>query len=218
MAIGDPYATKDELKDYLKLTAVGAGSEFDARLSDAVDTASREIEKICNRQFNKATSATQRVYRPMAYQTCRVDDFWTTSGLIVETDMTGDGIFEVTWAANEYELYPLNGITDGQPGWPYNKMRATLGKYFPINKYGPGTQGWAIGNRATVRVTAQWGWSAVPSPIHQACLIMAAETYELKSAPLGVAGFGDFGVVRVRTNPMALSKLQRYKSDPVLVG
>src|SRR4051812_19276049 len=110
MAIGDPYATYVELKDYLKLT--DAGSQYDARLTDAVNTASREIERLCGRQFNKETVATARVYVPglgntekVPYGTtamlkrCNVDDFWTESGLIIETDASGDGTFESTWSA-----------------------------------------------------------------------------------------------------------------------
>jgi hypothetical protein len=205
--IGDPYATSDELKDYLKLT--DSGSTYDARLTDAVNTASREIERLCNRQFNKDTSATARVYVPKDWRHVNVDDFWTTSGFILETDSTGDGVFENTWSPSDYEIGPLNGIVDGQPGWPYWRILSVWNKILPVN---------CLGRRATVQVTAQWGWPSVPAPVHQACLIMAAETYELKSAPLGVAGFGDFGVVRVRTNPIAMNKLRPYRKNPVLVG
>lgn len=207
MALGDPYATYTELKDYLKLT--DAGTAFDARLTDAVNSASREIERYTNRQFNMASSATARVFQPVRRNRCDSDDFWTTTGLVIETDASGDGVFETVWSASDYELFPLNGIVDGQDGWPYWKIRKAAGREFPINCYG---------RKATVRVTAKWGWAVVPAPVKQACLIMAAETYELKSAPLGVAGFGDFGVVRIRQNSLAAAKLAPYKKNRVLVG
>lgn len=205
MALGDPYATLSELKDYLKLTST---TEYDDRLTDALMTASREVERYCNRQFNKVTSATARVYVPDTRVRCDIDDLYDTSGLVIKTDESGDGVYETTWTPGDYELYPLNGIVDGQPGWPYSKLRSGS-RWFPINCYGA---------RATIQVTALWGWLSVPAPVKQACLILAAEAYELKSAPLGVAGFGEFGVVRVRTNSMAASKLSTYRRYRVLVG
>lgn len=206
MAIGDPYATLAELKDYLKLTGT---TEFDDRLTDALLSASREVERYCNRQFNQVTSATSRVYRPGSLSKVMSDDFYSTTGFALETDPGGDGTFGVLWTDADYELSPDNGIVDGQPGWPYWKIEAVRGLYFPINNYG---------KRSTVRVTAKWGWAAVPAPVKQATLIMAAETYSLKGAPLGVAGFGDFGPIRVRDNKMASAKLMRYRRNAVLVG
>jgi hypothetical protein len=48
-----------------------------------------------------------------------------------------------------------------------------------------------------VRVTAKWGWPAVPYPINQACILQAARIYKRYDSPLGVAGFGDLGAIRV---------------------
>jgi hypothetical protein len=48
---------------------------------------------------------------------------------------------------------------------------------------------------------------------------MAAETFQLKDAPLGVAGMDAFGsALRVRDNAMAASKLAPYVRDRFLVG
>jgi hypothetical protein len=54
-----------------------------------------------------------------------------------------------------------------------------------------------IGGEATVRVTGVWGYSAVPDAISQACVIQAERIFKRLDSPLGVAGFGDMGVVRV---------------------
>jgi hypothetical protein len=48
-----------------------------------------------------------------------------------------------------------------------------------------------------VKVTGSWGWSAVPTSIKQATIIQAARIFKRNDSPLGVAGFGDFGVMRV---------------------
>lgn len=205
MALGDPYATLAEIKDYLSITA----TSFDDELADALASASEEIERSTNRQFNKTTTATARVFVPDQYGCVRADDFHTSTGFVLKTDESGDGTFETTWTSADYELFPLNGVVNGQTGWPFNKIYATDNRWFPIN---------VTGRRGTVEVTAQWGWASVPAPVKQACLILAAETFQLKDAPLGVAGMGEFGVVRVRDNKMADKKLRKYTRSVVLVG
>lgn len=201
MALGDRYATLADLKGYLAVN----DSVDDTVLEDALDSVSREIEDHCGRQFNQTTTATPRRYRAEHGCLMQVDDLHTTTDLVVETDGDGDGVFETTWSDTDFELEPLDGVVGGVPGWPFWTLRAVASRTFPSG-------------RAAVRVTAQWGWAAVPEPVRQACLILAAETAKLKDAPFGVAGFGDYGAVRVKNNPMAAQKLQPYVRYPVLVG
>jgi hypothetical protein len=59
-------------------------------------------------------------------------------------------------------------------------------------------------------VTGVFGWPAVPANVKQAALIAAADLFRLKDAPFGIAGFGEFGVVRVQANPRVMSLLRRY--------
>ncbi len=132
-----------------------------------------------------------------------MDDFWTQTGLIVATGTDGSTFTTQT----NYELEPLNGMVSGEPGWPYNKIRP-IGWYFPT----------CSTRRQTLQVTAKWGWPAIPSPVKQACLMLASETVKLKGAPFGVASFDQFGPVRVKDNPMAMRRLQPYILDPVFVG
>lgn len=215
MAIGDPYATLAELKSYIGIT----DSVDDDKLTDALDTASRAVESFCDRQFNDAGTASPRVYRAEEWNWLTVDDFSTTSGLIVQTDLDFDGVFETTWTAAEYQLEPLNGIVGGEAGWPTYKIRAVAGKWFPTY-HGRGRffQPYTFINqleRATVQVTAQWGWAAVPAAVKQSTLIIASETFKLKDAPFGVAGFGDMGVIRVRDNPVVARRLAKYNRNAV---
>lgn len=211
MALGDPYCTLTALKDYLKIPL--SNTTLDMALTDALESSSAEIERITGRQFNVQIGATARVYEPETLRKVYTDDFWTASGLIVETDPGGTGDFSVVLGGGDYELLPLNGIVNGQPGWPFWKIRAVGGFYFPKYEKVP------YRRAAVVRVTAQWGWESVPAPIKQSCLIMAAATFQLKDAPLGVAGMTQFGSpVRVQDNKMAAAKLVRYTRDATLVG
>lgn len=210
MAIGDPYVTLLEMKNYIGIDVAKVSQ--DTSLTNAVDSASREIERFCNRQFNKETVATARVFEPTDWRHAKVDDFWTTSGLLVATDSGGTGNFDTTWSASDYELQPFNGIVDGQPGWPFNRLRSVGGFYMPTYCHEP------YRRKAVLRITAQWGWAAVPSPVKQACFILAAQTFKLADAPFGVAGMDQFGVVRVRDMPQVAAKLSRYVDQPVMVG
>lgn len=204
MALGDSYATLTEIKTYTGNASTAAN---DDALEVALETASRGIESVCHRQFNKATEATARVYRPLHSTLLHVDDFHTTTGLVVKTDTAGDGTYATTWAAGEFESRPLNGVVLGQPGWPFYELWSDGSRLFPCERF------------ASVEVTAAWGWSSVPGPVKSACLIVAAETWKLKDAPFGVAGVGgDLGVLRVRENPLAMKKLAPYVRYPVAVA
>ena len=62
-----------------------------------------------------------------------------------------------------------------------------------------------------MHVTARWGWPAIPAPVKQAAFLVSAEQWKLKDAPFGVAGFGEFGAIRVRLNPMVTTLLGPYR-------
>lgn len=206
MALGDSYATITELKS--RLGGV-TGSGEDNALTNALAVASRGIEQVCGRQFNQATPATARVFYPRTYCLADVDDFYTTSGLVIATDGGNDGTYETTWTASDYQLEPLNGVVDGESGWPYSTIRAVAGKsfWFPTAT--------TTGQRAPLQVTAQWGWSAVPAGVKEACLAVASETFALKDTRFGVGGVADWGTFRVRANPMAMTMIAPYIRDPV---
>lgn len=199
--MGDNYATLTQLKTRLALSR----GDDDTRLTTALTAASRGIEKYCGRQFNTAGSSTARVYHPDTHSLCRVDDFQSITTL--KTDDGDSGTFGTTWSASEYELAPLNGIVDGEAGWPYYTIRvASYSKQFYC---------W---RRASVQVTALWGWAAVPAPVTEACLIAAEEIFKLRDTPFGIGGYGDFGIVRVRDNPFTARMLSPYRRTPVLVA
>ena len=192
MTIGADYVSLPEFKDYIKIS----GSAKEAALQMAVTSASRNIERFCNRQFNKEDVATPRRFRPDLSTLAEVDDFYEATGLVIETGT--DGTFTDTWSASDYELDPADGIREGQPGWPFSVIRA-FGRTFPMD------------GRQSLRVTAKWGWPTVPQPVKQACLELAHEIYKSADAPFGVAGFDQYGAVRVRENSKVCAMLSRYR-------
>lgn len=155
MAIGDPYATTTEL-------AARLGRSDDGTFAALLDAASRSVELFTRRQFNKETAATARTFRALDSRVVYVADFYTVTDLVVETDENLDGTFEKVWTAADFQLEPVGGIVADVPGWPFWRIRAVEDLFFPACTF-----------RTTVRVTARWGWTAVPAGVKESTLDVA---------------------------------------------
>ena len=119
----------------------------------------------------------------------------------MRTDDDDDGTFETTWTITTDYVLGGSGVGyDGATGWPYTSLRAVGSRTWPTATLRP-----------AVQITATWGWAAVPVPVKQATLLLAAEAFKSKDAPFGVAAFGEFGPLRVRANPMVAQLLARYR-------
>ena len=58
----------------------------------------------------------------------------------------------------------------------------------------------------------------VPTNVKVACIYTALETFKLKGAPFGVAGFGEFGPIRVRDNPRVMAMIEPYRRYTILMA
>lgn len=174
-------------------TRLGFGDNLDNDLLvSALLAAETSIDAWCRRTFVVPTVATTRTYLPWG-QDCVVDDIATTSGLIVVDDTA-------TLNNNDLVLDPPNGIgPDGRDGWPYWRIRYADGSWWTIDA-----------NRRTVTVTAKFGWAAVPTAVREATLVLASDLFHAKDTRLGVAGFGEFGIIRIRENGLLQSLLANY--------
>ena len=179
MALTNAYCTLNELKASLRIT----DSIDDTLLENAINASARLIDGYCNRAFyNQGTAV--RVFAAFDNILCSVDDLAGTA-ITLKTATTEVGIYDVTWDSTDYQLEPLNGIANGQAS-PFTRIRAVGDYLFPSMNY-----------QALVQVTGVWGWTAIPEPIKQANILQASRIYKRAESPLGVAGFGDFGAVRV---------------------
>lgn len=107
-----------------------------------------------------------------------IDEIGNTTGLLVETGTDAGGW--TTVASTTYETMPDNAIATSRP----------LTGLLKINTY------WPRGS-TRVRVTARWGWPAVPTVVKQAALIQAVRLYERRNSPEGIAGNAEWGAVRL---------------------
>ena len=192
MAITNGYCTLAQIKNSAGIT----DSVDDELLELAVEAASREIDGSTERQFFQ-TSAT-RIYTPRDSYITEIDDLVTLTTL--KTSSAADTVFDTTWDPNDYQLEPLNGIAGGIVT-PANTIRAVGDYAFPID-----------GGSATVEVTGTFGFASVPTAIIQATVILGSRIFKRNDSPLGVAGFGDIGVIRVgRLDPDVEAMIMPFK-------
>lgn len=192
MAITNGYATLAQVKAAMRIT----DNVDDVLLETAIESASRQIDGHCQRRFYQ-TSAT-RVYTPNDSYVCEIDDLVTLTSLKTSSD--ADGSFDITWTSTDYQLEPLNKIAGGMDV-SYTQIRAVGDFAFPRS-----------GGEATVQVVGVFGWESVPADIEQACIILSQRQYKRYDSPLGVAGVGDIGIIRVsRIDPDVASILAPYR-------
>jgi Phage gp6-like head-tail connector protein len=179
LAITNGYATLTQVKAAMRIT----DNIDDTLIEMAVESASRAIDGFAMRSFYSSGTAT-RYYAADDSYVVQTDDIAGTA-ITLQTSSAGDGIFDTTWAVIDYQLEPNNGYTDGL-SVPYTRIRAVENYLFPVEV-----------EQALVKVTAVFGWPAVPIAITQACVIQSSRLFKRLDSPLGVAGFGDMGAVRV---------------------
>lgn len=178
MALYPDYLTADQLKHALTITDAGD----DPELGFAITAASRAIDHHTGRQFGVLAEAEPRYYaavrsRRRGRYTVEIDDLMTTDDLVVAVDDADDGTYERTLAlGTDFRLEPANAAGDGRP-W----TRIVLsGVAVPTTDN-------------AIRITALWGWTAVPTLVTQAALIQAARLFKRKDAPFGIAGSPELG-------------------------
>lgn len=185
MAIANGYATLSQIKSALRIPSGDATD--DAMLEMAIESASRLIDAYCGRNFLLGGTAT-RYYNTDNPRVLQIDDARSIS--VVQTSTGADGNFDTTWVVGtaggpgDAQPEPINDYLGGIV-WPYTRIRAIGDYLFPT------------GAENTVKVTAVYGWPSVPVVVTQACLLQASRLTARAQSPLGVAGFGDIGIMRV---------------------
>lgn len=177
MAITNGYCSLSDVKASARIT----DSVDDALLELAVESASRLVDSYTQRYFYSSGTAT-RLFVPQDSYVLEIDDLISLSVL-----QTSDGDdFGTTWAAKDFQLEPLNGVVDGLTNHPATRIRAVDDYIWNV-----------LDGEATVRITGVFGWPAVPTAVKQATVIHASRLMKRNDSPLGIAGFGDMGAVRV---------------------
>lgn len=198
MTITNGYATLEDVKSAFRIE----DDVDDTLIEIAIEAASRQIDGYCERVFYNVGTAT-RYYLPTDSFSVEIDDLRTLTQLQTSSDGSS---YNITWQAGDYQLEPLNGVAGGI-STPYTRIRAIGSLLFPV---------WEPRNpdayEATVKVTGVFGWSAVPIAIRQATIMLAQRQFKRYDAPLGIAGFGELGAMRVgKFDPDVESLVSPYR-------
>jgi hypothetical protein len=201
--VANDYCTLAQVKAELKIS----DAADDSLLNIAISAASQQIDGYCGRRFWQDPAVVVRDYHPESPVVCEVDDISTATGLIVAIDLLGYGVYDTTLTLNtDFILEPKNAAA-AVPAWPYEELHIVpFGQnYFPHTM------------RPGVRVTAKYGWPAVPDGVTKACLIQAIDLYKAKDAVFGIAGSNDYGQLRVSSgmNRLATALLGSYRKPAI---
>lgn len=193
---GRDYLSVDQLKQ-----AIG-GDSFDSAddelLQMAVSAASRQIDEFRGDQFWRQAQVSERVFVAEHPDVLWTGDFATTDGLEVKT---WTGTVWAPWAPTDWQAEPLRRHSERA----YTRLVAVGTLAFPVHL--EGRRG-----MANVKVTAKWGWPAIPAEVTMACQILAVDAWKSKDLMGGVAGFGDLGTIRISAfNPQAKALLRPFK-------
>ena len=149
--MANEYGTLAVLKERLSIEA--DDTSRDTLLSSALSSASRGIDRATGRRFWLDDVPVVRTYRPAGRvardadgELLLVDDIGSVTGLVVET---GSGTSFT--ALSSFETSPDNALADGQAVTGLRRVNGTWGTA-----------------TSRVRVTARFGWPAVPDDITEA--------------------------------------------------
>jgi hypothetical protein len=160
-------------------------------ITSALNSAEAMVNDFCQRTFLVASSPSARSYtphRPGEY-VLRIHDCTTVTSV---TESGG------TVSTADYQTEPVTKSWAGLTV-PIEQLR----RYWTCWRYDEGF--------ARISVTATWGWTATPDAVIEATKIIAKDILQQRNNNSGVAGFGEYGAVRVRMNPIAIDLLQPYQ-------
>ncbi len=203
------FCTLDELRQFIAQTGqIPIAGIDDVYLSLCKASATTAIQTGCNRTFETTlTTAVQRTFTYRRPSTSQRTDYYGSIDWSVVYPTLYSGIEAPTLEVDDFYLdaQTITQITvaDYTSGTAYTPTRAW--PYNAASKGDPFTRLEFANNVALpagagqLLVTAKWGWTALPSTVHYACLLQASRYYARRGSPLGVAGFGDQGsALRVR--------------------
>lgn len=174
-----------ELKVYLGTDRV----DDDDFLEVSRVAAENAVQHACQRPFEVASDASDRMYVPRLDRV-RFHDCTSVTSITANDEAV---------SSDDYQLEPLNGLSWSGQARPYEQARLHSGCWY------------SDGERATITVTATWGWAAIPDEVKAATLIVAKDVVKNKDVSFGIAAFTEYAAIRVRENPTVGALLHSFR-------
>lgn len=183
------YLDEDTLKRYVR-------SETTIDLPDytaAIYGAEELIDGLLARRMEIASASTARVYAPGSYtDSLPLHDFTTLTSIVEHG---------VTLTLNtDFVLKPFNNLNDAGHTVPYNEAV----RYW--------TPWYYDGPKATITVTAAWGWATIPYLVVEACKVAAKAILDGRDVRFGLATIAESGGVSEREAKTIRDAQRLYRS------
>lgn len=211
MSITNGYLTAAEAQAYTGRQYADATGILD----DVVTSCSRMVDRYCGRHFYSVGtqgSPVARYFDASSPSLLRLGTYNDLTTLVtLKSDDNGDGVYETTWSASNYQLCPVGATARSPQAEPFTEIR--LLNSFDFEMYA------TSGRTGLIEVAGVWGWPSVPVDVKQACRILVAEVAKLQDAPFGVSGNDLTGVQYApRQMPSAAKRLLDPFRHPEHVG
>jgi hypothetical protein len=172
-------------------------SAEDSLIEAAINAAEVAIDNATGRKMIVVTSGapgiTTRVYRPdRDTSVLRLDDFTELSTLTENGNTLTSG--------TDFVLEPLNNLSTAGETVPYDQATRYNRCWY-----------WD-GPKATVSVTARFGWAAIPFEVVESCKIVAADMLSNRDMRNGLVAITEAGGVGSRENLTVRNMIAKYRS------
>jgi hypothetical protein len=164
------------------------------------------LDNACGRKFVVATTSTARSYMPSGGNLLFIHDCVAITSVVENTTTLTTAI--------DYQPEPLNGLSMAGESQPYYVLRR-------LSYYGRKWWNWyGIPGQATITVTAQWGWAAIPPQIKESCKIIAKDVFlQRNTTGFGLVAITDAGGIGTRENRIVNEAIVDYqRADAIVVG
>lgn len=190
------YVSLELFKASIRITSTTADPDRDDLMTQALTSASRQIEEHCGRRFWLDDSDTARTFTPRGRTVATPDgDMLLVDDLGAAPTTVEYGYGSSYTATTDYLTDPDNALARKQPITGLIRTNST----------------WPTGSGYRVRITGRFGWPAIPDQVAQACLIQASRLYKRRLSPEGLIGSPDFGFGRIsRVDPDVEALLRPY--------
>lgn len=141
----------------------------------------RAIDGHCGQSFYRDAVASTRYYTATDKSVVFTDPIVSVTTLA--TDSAADRTYTTTWAATDYDLMPDNAASGDRP---YTWIETAPNGSYSFSSLAKG-----------IKLTAVYGWPAVPAAVGEAALLWAERIFKRKDAPFGIASFIEAGEMRL---------------------
>lgn len=163
----------------------------DVIVLEAIQTAEQSLFNAIGRRIHTADAvASDRVFVPASATELLIDD------CVEVTLVVNDG---ATISPSDYQLEPLNGLSDGGEQRPFDIIRLHDGTWHRDSR------------RATVTVRARWGWPVIPPGMKEAAKVATKAVLDGRDIRLGIADLSPGGAVSEREARVVRTFVRDYR-------